>query len=76
MRKTYILFILTLFICIKNHAQTISGIITDNTSGEELIGVNIILENGNGTATDIFGKYKLQIDEGLQKITFRYICLK
>ena len=68
MKKIYILFVLILFICVKNHAQTISGIITDNTSGEELIGVNIILENGNGTATDIFGKYKLRIEEGSQKI--------
>lgn len=73
MKKVYILFMLIVFICVKNHAQTISGIITDKTSKEELIGVNIILENGNGTATDFFGKYKLRIEEGLQKITFRYI---
>ena len=73
MRKFYILFILIGFICTKNHAQTISGIITDKASSEELIGVNIILENGNGTATDVFGKYTLKTTVGIQKITFKYI---
>ena len=73
MRKFYILFILIGFICTKNQAQTISGIITDKASSEELIGVNIILENGNGTATDVFGKYTLKTTVGIQKITFKYI---
>ena len=55
MRKIYIL--LLLFLCNSTiYCQTIIGVVTDK-EGLELIGVNIILENGNGTATDIFGKY-------------------
>ena len=72
MRKIYI-FLLFLFSNHVIYSQTISGRITDNLLNEELIGVNIILENGNGTATDIFGKYQLKTEEGTQKITFRYI---
>ncbi len=54
-------------------AQTITGIITDANDKEALIGVNIVLDNGMGTTTDIDGKYQLQIEEGTKKITFRYI---
>ena len=72
MRKisTLLLFVLCNYTI---YSQTISGIITDKTLNEELIGVNIILENGNGTATDVFGKYKLKTEEGTHTITFRYI---
>ena len=54
-------------------AQKISGTITDAATKEALIGVNIVLTNGGGTSTDIDGKYLLQIAEGEQKITFKYI---
>ncbi|MDC0204452.1 TonB-dependent receptor [Flavobacteriales bacterium] len=72
MRKIYIL-LLFIFSNYTIYSQTISGIITDKILNEELIGVNIILENGNGTATDVFGKYNLKTEEGTQTITFRYI---
>ncbi len=55
------------------YGQNINGTITDNTNNEELIGVNIILSNGSGTATDVFGKYNLKAAVGAQKVTFRYI---
>jgi hypothetical protein len=54
MRKFNTLLALSIFIISTNYAQTLSGTITDRTSKEELIGVNIILENGGGTATDAF----------------------
>jgi len=72
MRKIFTLVIITL--CnLALHSQTISGTITDSNNNEELIGVNIILENGGGTATDVFGKYTLNTNEGTQKVTFKYI---
>jgi len=72
MRKIFTLVIITL--CnLTLHSQTISGTITDSNNNEELIGVNIILENGGGTATDVFGKYTLNTNEGTQKVTFKYI---
>ena len=61
MRKFYTLLLLTFFVFIVRHAQTISGIILDHTTSEKLIGVNIITKDGKGTATDIFGKYILKL---------------
>ena len=61
-----------LFIKMTN-AQTLNGTITDAQSKEVLIGVNIILNNGNGTSTDIDGKYQLKIQEGEQEVIFKYI---
>ncbi|MBJ05324.1 MAG: hypothetical protein CMP65_05450 [Flavobacteriales bacterium] len=76
MEKAYSFIILFLFSPIL-YCQSISGTITDKTSGEALIGVNIILENGNGTASDIYGKYSLIIkDKKTQDITFKYIGYK
>ena len=57
-------------------AQSISGIIIDELSKEPLIGVNIILEDGSGTSTDINGKYILRTKIGFQKITYKYIGYK
>jgi len=72
MRKIFTLVVITLCtltLC----SQTIIGTITDTHNNEELIGVNIILENGGGTSTDVFGEYTLNTSEGTQKITFKYI---
>ena len=72
MRKIFTLLGITL--CnLTIYSQTISGTITDANNNEELIGVNIILENGGGTSTDVFGRYTLNTSEGTQKITFKYI---
>ncbi len=75
MRKIFILFILTLY-NLTVYGQTISGTITDSNTKEVLIGVNIILENGKGISSDIFGKYTLNTEEGIQKISFKYIGYK
>ena len=72
MRKIFTLIVITL--CnLTIYSQTISGVITDANNNEALIGANIILKNGGGTATDVFGKYMLKTEEGIQKITFKYI---
>jgi iron complex outermembrane receptor protein len=55
------------------NAQIIEGLITDGNTKEALIGVNIVLTNGSGTSTDIDGKYQLKLNEGEQKIIFKYI---
>jgi iron complex outermembrane receptor protein len=55
------------------NAQSIEGLITDGNTKEALIGVNIVLTNGAGTSTDIDGKYQLKLNEGEQKIIFKYI---
>ena len=58
------------------NAQTITGLITDKNTKEALIGVNIILDNGTGTASNIEGKYQLKTKEGELQITFKYIGYK
>jgi iron complex outermembrane receptor protein len=72
MRKIYTIIVLSLLIFEAN-AQTISGTIKDVNTNESLIGVNIILNNGNGTATDFDGNYQISGKEGEQQITFKYI---
>jgi len=72
MRQFFTLVIIT-FCNLTLYSQTISGSITDANNNEELIGVNIILGNGSGTSTDVFGKYTLSTNEGTQKVTFKYI---
>ena len=76
MRKIYTLLLLTFYVFSVNYAQTISGIVADEATFEKLIGVNIITQDGKGTATDIFGKYSLKLEEGTHQITFRYIGYK
>jgi len=72
MRKFFTL--LTVIACnFTFYGQNINGTITDNDNNEELIGVNIILSNGTGTSTDVFGKYNLKTAIGTQKVIFRYI---
>lgn len=56
-------YIIALFIFTQLNAQSaiISGFISDSSSGEALIGANIILqETGQGMATDINGYYIIQ----------------
>ena len=75
MRKVYVLLLCSVFLKTAN-AQKISGKITDITTKEALIGVNIVLNNGGGTSTDINGEYQLDINEGKQDVTFKYIGYK
>ncbi|MFT7589895.1 MAG: hypothetical protein ACI959_002116, partial [Limisphaerales bacterium] len=51
----------------------VSGIVTDKSTGESLIGVTILRQDSTGTATDIDGKYELDMDPGRQKLVFSYI---
>ena len=73
MRKLYILLLFTFCVITVNHAQTITGTISDKVTAEKLIGVNIISNNGKGTATDINGKYSLKLDAGNHQITYKYL---
>ena len=53
---------------------TISGTLSDGTSGEELIGATIsIAELGTGTTTNVYGFYSLTIPSGNYTIELSYI---
>ena len=65
--------ILLNLVCLSLKSQTLEGTIKDKNNNESLIGANIILENGNGTSTDIDGKYIINTIPGKQKVTFKYL---
>jgi iron complex outermembrane receptor protein len=52
---------------------TVSGTVTDAASGEPLIAVNIMADEGRGTATDLHGYYSLNLDKGSHSIQFSYM---
>ena len=57
----YFLIILFLITHLGAQSTIISGFISDSSSGEALIGANVILqETGQGMATDINGYYVIQ----------------
>ena len=75
MRLFYSILILLLF-SFTVIGQTIQGKITDSSSGEPLIGVNILLGANSGTASDLDGDYLLQTTEGKHTILFKFIGYK
>ncbi len=72
-KNVYILFIL-LMSFFSLHAQIeITGTVTDATTGEALIGVNIIVVDGKtGTTTDIDGTYTLNVKRKAEALQFSY----
>ena len=53
---------------------TISGNITDASSGEDLIFSNVAIEQtGIGTQSNLYGFYSLSLSEGVHQITFSYL---
>lgn len=86
MRKVLFLIAITLTTTGLLFAQkaTITGKITEKSSGEPLIGVNVILKAQNpadstrntGTTTDFDGNYYLEITPGTYYITYQYVGFK
>ncbi|MCH7536153.1 MAG: carboxypeptidase-like regulatory domain-containing protein, partial [Bacteroidetes bacterium] len=68
---------IALLFSIVSNAQdkyTISGHISDNTSGEKLLGATIYIDTlGQGTVTNLYGFYSLTIPEGNYKIRYSFI---
>ncbi|MBK7872802.1 MAG: SusC/RagA family TonB-linked outer membrane protein [Saprospiraceae bacterium] len=53
--------------------RTITGKVTDQTTGDPLIGANIlVIGTSVGTVTDIDGAYSLEVPEGATQIEFSY----
>ena len=74
MSKKIFFFLLNIFLFEDGYTQTIKGKITDLHTDEALIGVNIILENGEGTSSDLNGEYTLNLKtNNNQNITFKYL---
>ena len=58
MKKIYTLLVIIIVFFTTTKAQIIKGTVTDQSTKEGLIGVNIILNDGSGTSTDIEGNYQ------------------
>ena len=68
----FCLSIISFFLVAQQGNFIVSGQVTDNTTKEALIGVNII-SNDIGTSTNIDGNYTLKLPYGKHEIIFKYI---
>lgn len=76
MERYPFLLLFTLFFPTLVTAQsysTVTGTITDAATGETLIGVNVVVNEGQGAASDIDGNYSMQVPTGNVKLKFSYI---
>ena len=59
---------------IKSQEYTISGYVKDASSGETLIGANVIIEElSKGTVTNAYGFYSLSVSEGKYSLVSSYL---
>lgn len=74
MKKLSLVFAMVLFVVSMTMAQrTITGTITDATSGEGLISASVLVEGTTvGTVTDAEGKYSITMPEGTTVLVFSY----
>lgn len=58
--------------------QSVRGVITDASTGEPIIGANVIVKghSGVGTVTDLDGKFTLSAPKGTTYLTISYIGYK
>ncbi len=75
MRFFYSILIL-LFSTFTTIGQIIQGNISDISSGQPLIGVNILLGTNSGTASDLDGNYQIKTTTGKHTVLFKFIGYK
>ncbi len=75
MKKIFVLLFMVLAISQSLLAQEgiIKGTVTDNSTGETLIGVNILYAKGKGTVTNMDGTYSLELKPGEYNIKASYV---
>ncbi len=77
MKKTTLITVFLLLLIMSVNAQqnyTLSGKISDATTGEDLIGATVAdIVNFTGTVTNTYGFYSLTLPEGTYTISFSYI---
>jgi hypothetical protein len=58
----------------QNQVNTLSGYVRDSKTGEELIGVNIVIPTlREGTSTNLYGFYSLSLPPGTYEASIQYI---
>jgi len=75
MLKQVFIFLVTLTVAYNIHAQNsfIKGTVKDATTGESLIGANIVYVEGKGMVTDIDGNFSFELPNGEYTITASYV---
>ena len=70
-----ILLFLSHWVCTAQDRFTVRGYIKDETTGEDLIGATVLVENApmSGTATNAYGFYSLTLNKGIYNLHFQYI---
>lgn len=72
-----LLFFLMLFVAagsVMAQKGTLTGVIVDENSGEELIGVNVFIPDiQRGGVTDLSGRYNIPLDSGIYTLEVSYI---
>jgi len=69
-----ILLVFTFMVASPVFAQTVTGTVTDETSGDPLPGVNIVIEGTTiGSVTDLNGKYSIDVPGPETTLTFSFI---
>ncbi|WP_018476733.1 TonB-dependent receptor [Pontibacter roseus] len=72
-----LLTILATAVCGFAQQGTLSGTVTDKTSGESIIGAVVFIKGSSkGTATDVDGRYSLPLDAGLYQISITSLSYK
>ena len=76
MRKLFfVLLSLIGFVCsVSAQTYTYSGIVVDASTNEPLIGATILpIGGGSGTATDIDGRFSIEVPAKVKNATFSYV---
>lgn len=76
MRKIGIVVLLQLLavVCFGQSKFTLSGEVTDQGSGEKILGANVFVKNSSiGTTTNEYGYYSLQLGAGTYEIEISYV---
>ena len=73
MKKLLIVSLILIANFISAKAQTLSGTITDATSGEKLVMVNVLGPDRRGTVTNADGFFSIKLSQGTSKIQISYV---
>jgi hypothetical protein len=75
MKKKLLVFIFLISTTLATLAQTgtISGLVTDAVTAENLVGVNIMYSQGKGMVSDLDGKFAFSLPYGEYQLTFSYV---
>lgn len=77
MKRIFSLWLLGLLLAISQvygQGRTVSGTVTDATTGDPLIGVNVMVKGTTtGTATDLDGNFSLQVPDANAVLEFSYV---